>query len=106
MEEKSLITSCKVKNTGDREGTEVVQLYIGCKNSKIDRPVKQLRGFKRITLKPGEERSVQIECPLDKLCWYNPISRKWELEPMEYEIYLGNSSADKDLIQTTLFIQE
>ena len=106
VEEKSLITSCKVKNTGDREGTEVVQLYIGCKNSKIDRPVKQLRGFKRITLKPGEERSVQIECPLDKLCWYNPISRKWELEPMEYEIYLGNSSADKDLIQTTLFIQE
>ena len=48
VEEKSLITSCKVKNTGDREGTEVVQLYIGCKNSKIDRPVKQLRNMRFI----------------------------------------------------------
>lgn len=96
VEEKSLITSCKGEKYRRQRRNRGSTIIHWVQNSKIDRPVKQLRGFKRITLKPGEERSVQIECPLDKLCWYNPISRKWELEPMEYEIYLGNSSADKE----------
>lgn len=98
--DKNKITAaCTVQNTGDRSGTEVIQLYVGFKNSSIDRPVKLLRGFKRLELKPGEKKDVQIDCPIEKLCWYNPQSEKMELEHMDYEIYIGTSSADKDLLQ-------
>ena len=48
---------CRVKNTGDREGAQVVQMYVGFGNSSIDRPVKLLRGFQRVTLSPGEEKA-------------------------------------------------
>jgi beta-glucosidase len=73
-------------------------MYVGFKNSKIDRPVKLLRGFKRITLDAGECASVEISCPIDKLRFYNPQTSAFELEHMEYEVYIGSSSADKDLL--------
>ena len=104
VQEDTLEASCLVKNTGDRAGDEVVQLYVGFTNSSVDRPVKQLRGFQRVHLDPGEEKRVVINCPLEKLCWYNPISREWELEHMSYEIYLGSSSSDSDLLKGELFI--
>lgn len=103
-ENEELLARCRVKNTGKRDGEEVVQLYVGFRNSKVDRPVKQLRGFKRVKLEAGEEKEVVIRCPLEKLTWYNPITRTWDLENMSYEIYLGSSSADEDLIRTELSI--
>jgi beta-glucosidase len=90
--------SCKVTNTGDRKGTEVVQMYIGFKHSSMDRPVKLLRGFARVELDPGQSRTVELSCPLNKLEWYNPRVPGFELEHMEYEIYIGTSSADQDLL--------
>jgi beta-glucosidase len=89
--------SCAVKNTGEREGAEVVQLYVGFKNSAIDRPVKLLRGFKRISLGPGERARVEIVCPIEKLMWYNPKTAAFELEHMTYEAYIGTSSSEEDL---------
>jgi beta-glucosidase len=94
--------SCEVKNMGDITGDEVVQLYIGFSNSKVDRPVKVLRGFKRVTLVPGQSVQVQISCPVEKVKWYNPATNGWELEHMEYEVYIGNSSAPHDLIQGSI----
>lgn len=91
--------SCLVKNTGGREGEEVIQMYTGFRNSAIDRPVKLLRGFKRVSLKPGEEIKVSITCPVEKLCWYNPMKEQMELEHMEYEAYIGTSSDPDDLMQ-------
>lgn len=104
-EEGQLKAECTVKNTGSLAGDEVVQLYVGFANSRMDRPVKLLRGFRRISLRPGEEKRVEITCPLDKLKWYHPISKEWVLEAMEYEIYMGNSSAPEDLIQKPLWIE-
>lgn len=95
---QKLTASCKVKNTGDREGTEVVQLYVGFRNSSLDRPVKVLRGFKRVALRPGEEKEITIACPLEKLCYFNEQTNRMELEPMAYEVYIGSSSDEKDLI--------
>lgn len=95
--DKSLIAHCTVTNTGQTEGDEVVQLYIGFSNSKVDRPVKTLRGFKRITLKPRETKNVDIECDFDRLRWYNPETKNWELEKMHYEAYIGTSSDIKHL---------
>jgi beta-glucosidase len=93
----SVIAKVTVKNTGKVAGDEVAQFYAGFSKSKVDRPVKSLRGFKRVSLKSGESKTVEIACPLDKLAWWNET--KWELEKMTYEAYIGSSSADKDLLK-------
>ena len=90
-----------VSNSGFRTGEEVVQLYIGFKNSRVDRPVKLLRGFQKVELPPGEQVLVKFEIPMEELAWYNPEAEKWEIEEMEYELYLGSSSAESDLSTTT-----
>ncbi|MDO4298618.1 MAG: glycoside hydrolase family 3 C-terminal domain-containing protein [Lachnospiraceae bacterium] len=93
---------CNVKNTGAVAGTEVVQMYVGFGNSKVDRPVKILRGFTRVELQPGEEKEVTITCPVEKLAYYNAYTRQMEVEAMEYEMYIGTSSADKDLLKGSI----
>ncbi|MDO4283947.1 MAG: glycoside hydrolase family 3 C-terminal domain-containing protein [Eubacteriales bacterium] len=94
----------KVCNTGEREGDEVVQVYIGFENSAVDRPRKQLRGFRRVSLQPGEEKTVEIEVPLEKLKYYDPTHRVWRLEQMEYTVYVGSSAAADDLTATKIAI--
>lgn len=91
--------TCEVENTGELTGDEVIQMYVGFSNSKIDRPVKVLRGFERITLEPGQKSTVEISCPIEKIKWFNPDKNQWELEDIEYDVYIGNSSAEKDLIR-------
>ena len=73
------MVTANVKNTGKMDGDEVVQLYVGFENSAVDRPVKQLRGFQRISLKAGEEKKVTVSTPLEKLKWYNPVYRECSL---------------------------
>lgn len=90
---------CEVENTGDRSGDEIIQMYVGFKNSAVDRPVKLLRGFRRVSLEKGETKKIEISCPTEELCWYNPDSGQMELEHMEYEMYVGTSSAEEDLMQ-------
>lgn len=97
-DDDGITASCKVKNIGDVKGTEIVQLYVGFKNSEVDRPIKQLKGFKRIELAPGEDTIVEIKVPVDKLMYYNPYSEKFELEHMTYEVYIGNSSDSRTLL--------
>ena len=99
---ENLKVSVKVKNTGERAGEEVIQVYVGFENSAVDRPVKQLRGFQRIHLDAGEEKSVTVTTPLEKLKWYDPTHREWKLENMRYSVYVGNSSAEEDLIKTEI----
>jgi beta-glucosidase len=102
VEGDKVSASCSVTNTGEKAGTEVVQMYVGFQNSAVDRPVKQLRGFQRVSLMPGETKTVTITCPTDQLCWFNPATNCMELERMEYEIYIGTSSATKDLLEGTI----
>lgn len=93
---------CKVKNTGEREGAEVIQLYVGFKNSSIDRPIKLLRGFARVNLLPGEEKEVTVSCPIEKLMYYNEATGNMELEHMDYEVYIGTSASKDDLLMGTV----
>jgi beta-glucosidase len=95
---KNINVLCNVTNTGNRDGDEVVQMYVGFKNSEIDRPVKVLRGFKRVSLRVGESKSVEISCPISELSWYNEEKNQMDIEHMEYEIYVGTSSDNKDLL--------
>jgi beta-glucosidase len=101
----SVTASCRVSNEGSREGDEVLQLYVGFSHSMVDRPVKALLGFARVNLKPGESKRVSIACPIEKLKWYNPKTKVWELERMEYEAYLGRSSADEDSLRGSFFVK-
>ena len=96
--EGTLQISVEVSNTGPMAGKEIVQLYIGFENSEIDRPLKLLRGFKKIDLAPGETRTVTMQVPVKELAYYNARTASWETEEMTYQVYVGPSSAQADLI--------
>lgn len=104
IEGNEIVATVDVKNIGERQGAEVVQMYVGFENSKVDRPVKVLRGFERIELDAGETKKVEIKCPVKKIQWFNPETDKWELENMEYEVYIGNSSDEKDLLKGSIIL--
>lgn len=100
--EKKISVSVDVSNIGDVAGEEIVQLYIGFENSSVDRPIKLLRGFKRVALKPKETKTVFIDVRKKDLAWYNPDNRTWEVENINYTLYIGSSSKNKDLITTQI----
>lgn len=103
-ESDKIIASVNVKNTGSRKGDQVVQLYVGFDNSKVEREHKLLKGFERVSLAPGESKRVSITCPYDKIRYYDPETEKWKLEKMEYQVYVGSSSDEDDLIKSTFLI--
>lgn len=96
--------SVNVTNTGKREGSEVVQLYIRDKVSSVTRPVKELKGFQKIWLKPGESKTVSFEITPSALAFYD-IHMDYTVEPGEFDIMVGNSSDSKDLKTTTLTVE-
>jgi beta-glucosidase len=93
-----------VKNTGSRRGDEVVQLYIRDKVSSVTRPVKELKDFKRITLEPGEQKTVELLITPEKLSFYD-INKAFVVEPGDFEIMVGNSSRSEDLKTVLLTVQ-
>ncbi|MFH1198178.1 MAG: glycoside hydrolase family 3 N-terminal domain-containing protein [bacterium] len=93
-----------VTNTGKRAGAEVVQMYIRDVFSSVTRPVKELKGFERISLKPGETLTVSIDITPEKLAFTN-IDKKFVVEPGDFEIMIGNSSQDSDLKKIMLNVK-
>lgn len=91
----------EVTNSGKLAGDEIVQMYIRDKVSSVTRPVKELKGFKRISLKPGETKTVTLEIKSEHLAFHN-IDMKYIVEPGEFEIMVGSSSRDEDLLKATL----
>ena len=89
----SLTVSVEVMNTGKRAGDEVVQLYIRDVAASMTRPVKELKGFKRITLKPGETQRVEFTLGPEQLGFYNRDMR-YVVEPGEFKVMLGSNSED------------
>jgi beta-glucosidase len=98
--------TCTVENTGEVDGTEVVQMYVGYSHSKLDRPVKTLKGFERVSLLAGEKKTVSISCPIEEIAYYNEELKEMVVENMEYEVFIGSSSAEEDLIEGQLTIKE
>ena len=93
-----------VENTGKKEGTEVVQMYIRDKVSSVTRPLKELKGFKKIYLKPGEKEVVSFTISPEHLA-FTDIDYKYTVEPGEFEIMIGSSSKDEDLKKVTLTVK-
>jgi len=92
-----------VKNTGKRAGTEVVQLYVRDCVSSVTRPVKELKGFQKILLRPDESRTVALELTPESLAFYD-VHMKYVVEPGEFEVMVGNSSSDSDLQKVILTV--
>jgi len=90
-----------VTNTGGREGTEVVQLYIRDVVSSVTRPVKELKAFKKVRLQPGESTTVAFDITPAMLSFFD-INMKYVVEPGEFKLMIGNSSRDADLTKLTL----
>ena len=93
-----LHASVQVANTGLRPGEEVVQLYVGYPGQEIERPLKELKGFKRVHIEPGEIETVNFEIPIQNLAYYDENAHCWAIESGVYALYVGGSSADKDLL--------
>ena len=83
-----------VKNTGDREGQEVVQLYISDKKSSLPRPVKELKGFRKVKLAPGEEQKVSFTVAKDALSFFDDAKHEWIAEPGKFDAEIAASAAD------------
>lgn len=96
--------SVVVQNVGDVTGEEVIQLYIRDLFSSVTRPVKELKGFKKIKLQPGESRTVIFDITPEMLSFTN-IDMQYTVEPGDFEIMVGNSSRDEDLLRTILTVE-
>ncbi len=91
----------EVTNTGRRAGTEVVQLYVRDRVSSVTRPVKELKGFERVALAPGETRTVALAITPASLAFYD-VNMDYVVEPGDFDVLVGTSSRDEDLHKVTL----
>jgi beta-glucosidase len=99
-----ITVSVDVTNTGKREGDEVVQLYVQHMDSKVARPQKDLRGYARITLAPGETRTVTLPLAARSLAYWNADTHRWVVESEPVRLQLGSSSADVRLDRTVTVV--
>jgi beta-glucosidase len=89
--------SFDVTNTGKREGAEVAQVYVADNHAKVPRPAKELKGFTKVSLKPGETRHVTVALDQRALSYYDADSKQWRADPGEFEVLVGHSSDQIEL---------
>lgn len=89
--------ACDITNVGKREGSEIAQLYVGDVKSSLPRPIHELKGFSKLTLKPGEKKTAKFIITKDELSFYSPKDKAWIAEPGEFIISIGSSSRDLPL---------
>lgn len=111
LDTETVTVSVKVKNIGEITGKEVVQLYIRDIESSVIRPEKELKGFEKIELKPGEEKTVVFELDKRAFAYYNVDIGDWHVETGEFEILIGKSSRDialkdKIIVKSTVAIKK
>jgi beta-glucosidase len=102
---KEIKIEVQVKNVGERAGEEVVQLYIADKSSKDPRPIRDLRGFSRIHLEPGEQKTVVFSLSLKDLSYWNIDKQSYLPTQGQYDLLIGSSSAEKDLKSISLNVK-
>ncbi len=89
-----------VSNTGAREAAEVAEVYVGPSHPDAVRPVKELKGFAKVRLKPGETRHVSVNLDRRAFSYYEAGKKDWSAPPGQYSIFVGGSSADTPLKAT------
>jgi beta-glucosidase len=86
--------SVAVKNTGSRTGDEVLQMYVRYHKSRVERPLEELAGFRRITLQPGQTKTVALPLKAEALEYWDDVNKKFVLEEGKIDVRIGSSSAD------------
>jgi beta-glucosidase len=89
--------SFDVKNTGTREGADVAQVYVGDTQTKVPRPAKELKGFFKVSLRPGETRKVSVMLDSRALSYYELNAKQWRAAPGEFNVLVGRSSEQIEL---------
>jgi beta-glucosidase len=100
----TLEVTVKVTNSGSRDGEEVVQVYVGMDNSRVERQKKLLKGFEKVAIRAGETADVKIMIPIEDLRYYNLAEKQWTLEPGMYTIMVGPNSSSSVLSKTWLYL--
>ncbi len=106
LEDSMLFFSVDLTNVSDIGGKEILQFYVGFENSEIDRPLKLLRDFKKVYLKPGESKSINFKINKNDLSYYNTEKKKWMNENIKYNFYVGGSSKQDKLLKISEFIYQ
>lgn len=99
-DEETLLVCCKIKNIGACAGAEAVQLYVGDIESSVGRPVRELKGFEKVFLAPGEKKTVEFRLSKRAFAWYEPKIKDWYVESGSFRIEIGSSSRDIRLTDT------
>jgi beta-glucosidase len=94
-----ITVSFDVTNTGPREGADVAQLYVGDPSAKVDRPVKELKGYEKVWLEPGKSRHVTLSLDRRSLAYWDTASNGWKVDPGKFVVYVGDSSENTPLTQ-------
>jgi len=89
--------SFDVSNTGGREGSEVAQVYIGDPHARVPRPERELKGFQKVSLKPGETRRVTVNLSRRALSYYDVNAKQWRAEPGDFNVFVGRSADQTEL---------
>jgi beta-glucosidase len=93
--DKGLVrVSFKVGNTGKRAGAEIAELYVGEKNPAVPRPIKELKGFQKVFLRPGESKTISLELDQRSFAFFNTTTKQWDAPADTYSILVGSSSQD------------
>lgn len=103
-ESDSISISCTVKNTGNVYGKETVQLYVGDEKSSVLRPLKELKGFRKVDLEPGEEKNVTFTVTPEMLQFFDDKTHGWRAEPGKFRLYVGSSSSDIRSVATFTYL--
>ncbi len=98
LKQSPMDVSIVVKNTGDIAGYEVVQLYVKAPQDKIHRPIKELKGFDKVWLEPGQRKEIIINLNARSFAYYDVKRGQWKVEPGEYKLCIGGSSRDLPLV--------
>jgi len=92
--DEKLNVTVDITNIGDKSGTEIIQLYIRDVESSVERPLKELKGFKKIKLKPNEKQTIKFELTKEDLSFFDENNNCWKAEKGEFTIFIGSSSRD------------
>jgi beta-glucosidase len=96
--EEALTVTVDVSNVGNVAGEEIAQLYIGYEGSHVERVVRELKGFKKVLVQPGEKQRVTFDLPAWHLATYDVDEGSWVVEKINYKVFVGPSSRESDLL--------
>jgi beta-glucosidase len=89
--------SFDVKNTGSRDGADVAQVYVGDRHAQVPRPAKELKGFVKVQLRPGEAKRVSVTLDERALSYYDADAKQWRIGPGDFDVLVGRSSEQIEL---------